>query len=252
MRIETLDGISWAWMALALLTCVVLFRVAPPFGRHASERWGPMLGTRLGWVLMELPSLLIMGVFLVRGMPWDGSYAWLLFALWIVHYVHRTLVYPLRIRPAATRMPLLIAACAIGFNVVNAGLNGATLTVLAADYDRAWLTSPHCLAGGALFGLGMAINLKADTMLIRLRADGAGGYRIPRGFLFEQVSAPNLLGEMLQWAGFALMAWNPAALSFAIWTVANLLPRAKHHHDWYHARFPDYPPQRKVVFPYLY
>ena len=33
---------------------------------------------------------------------------------------------------------------------------------------------------------------------------------------------------------------------------ANLLPRAKHHHDWYHARFPDYPPQRKVVFPYLY
>ena len=125
-------------------------------------------------------------------------------------------------------------------------------SLLAADYDRAWLTSPHCLAGGALFGLGMAINLKADTMLIRLRADGAGGYRIPRGFLFERVSSPNLFGEMLEWAGFALMAWNLAALSFAVWTVANLLPRAKHHHDWYHARFPDYPPQRKVVFPYLY
>lgn len=252
MTPATLDSIAWAWMALALVTCVVLYRVAPPFGRHASERWGPMLGTRLGWVLMELPSLSIMGVFLVRGMPWEDSYAWLLFALWIAHYVHRTLVYPLRIRPAATRMPLLIVASAIAFNVVNAGLNGVTLTVLAADYDRAWLTSPHCLAGAALFALGMGINLQADTMLIRLRANGDGGYRIPRGFLFERVSSPNLFGEMLEWTGFALMAWNLAALSFAVWTVANLLPRAKHHHDWYRARFPDYPPQRKVVFPYLY
>lgn len=252
MTPATLSGIAWAWMALALATCIVLFRVAPPFGRHASERWGPMLGTRLGWVLMELPSLLIMGAFLARGMPWDGSYAWVLFALWIAHYIHRTLVYPLRIRPAATRMPLLIVACAIAFNVVNAGLNGATLVALAADYGRAWLVSSHFLAGALLFALGMAINLKADTMLIRLRGNGDTGYRIPRGFLFERVSSPNLFGEMVQWCGFALMAWNLAALSFAVWTIANLLPRAKHHHDWYHARFPDYPVQRKVVLPYLY
>jgi len=252
MPVETLNGIAWAWMALALVTCVVLFRIAPPFGRHASERWGPMLGTRLGWVLMELPSLLIMGAVLARGMPWAGSYAWLLFALWIAHYIHRTLVYPLRIRPAATRMPILIVACAIAFNVVNAGLNGATLSALAADYDRAWLGSPHFLAGAVLFALGMAVNLKADTMLIRLRERGAGGYSIPRGFLFERVSSPNLLGEMVQWCGFALMAWNLAALSFAVWTIANLLPRAKHHHDWYLARFPDYPARRKVVFPFLY
>ena len=69
MSPQSLEYVAWAWMALALVTCVVLFRVAPPFGRHASERWGPMLGTRLGWVLMELPSLLIMAAFLARGMP---------------------------------------------------------------------------------------------------------------------------------------------------------------------------------------
>lgn len=252
MTPATLANMAWAWMALAVVTCAVLFRVAPPFGRHASARWGPTLDTRLGWMVMELPSLLVMGVFLFRGAPWTGSYAWILFGLWIAHYVHRTLVYPLRIRPAATRMPLLVVASAIAFNLVNAGLNGATLVLHAGDYDRAWLGSPHFVAGAALFALGMAINLKADTMLIRLRGNGDTGYRIPRGFLFEHVSSPNLLGEMLQWCGFALMAWNLAALSFAVWTIANLLPRAKHHHDWYLARFPDYPAERKAVLPYLY
>jgi hypothetical protein len=248
----SLAAIAHAWTALALVAGAVLMRVPPPFGRHTSARWGPTLDTRLGWFAMELPSLAIMTAVLALAAPVRASFAWILFALWVAHYANRTLVYPLRIRPAARRMPLVIVGSAIAFNLVNASLNGAWLATHAADYDAAWLASPRFALGAALFALGAYVNLKSDAMLIALRRGGAGGYSIPRGFLFERVSAPNLFGESIEWLGFAVMAANPAAWSFCVWTIANLLPRAKHHHAWYRARFPDYPPARRAMIPWLY
>ncbi|MFC1990171.1 hypothetical protein ACFLVW_06425 [Chloroflexota bacterium] len=38
-------------------------------------------------------------------------------------------------------------------------------------------------------------------------------------------------------------------LAFAVWTMANLVPRARAHHAWYHKHFPDYPAGRKVLVP---
>ena len=64
---------------------------------------------------------------------------------------------------------------------------------------------------------------------------------MPRGGFFRWVSCPNYLGEMLQWSGFALATWSLPGLSFALWTVANLLPRAVAHHRWYRREFADYP-----------
>jgi steroid 5-alpha reductase family enzyme len=119
-------------------------------------------------------------------------------------------------------------------------------------YSQAWLSSPNFLIGIILFVIGFAINLRSDTILINLRKPGETGYKIPRGFLFTYVSSPNLFGEIIEWAGFALMAWNLPALSFMVWTFANLVPRAKNHHDWYLQQFPDYPRERKIVFPFLY
>jgi hypothetical protein len=41
------------------------------------------------------------------------------------------------------------------------------------------------------------------------------------------------------------------ALSFAIWTIANLLPRALQHHRWYQQTFSEYPAERKAVIPFI-
>jgi len=65
------------------------------------------------------------------------------------------------------------------------------------------------------------------------------------------VSCPNLFGEIVEWSGFAMMCWNLPALSFAIWTAANLIPRAISHHRWYRQRFADYPAARKAVIPFI-
>ena len=41
---------------------------------------------------------------------------------------------------------------------------------------------------------------------------------------------------------------NPkAGLTFAVWTAANLVPRARAHHAWYRRTFEDYPANRKAL-----
>ena len=74
---------------------------------------------------------------------------------------------------------------------------------------------------------------------------------IPRGGLYERITAPNYFGEILEWTGWAIATWSWAGLAFAVYAVANLGPRAFANHRWYHERFPDYPPERKVLIPYL-
>ena len=102
-----------------------------------------------------------------------------------------------------------------------------------------------------MFAAGFATHVRADALLARLRAPGETGYKIPRGFLFDAVSCPNYLGEIVEWIGWALAAWSLAGASFAFWTIANLLPRALTHHRWYRATFPDYPKARYALVPGL-
>jgi ABC-type uncharacterized transport system YnjBCD permease subunit len=36
---------------------------------------------------------------------------------------------------------------------------------------------------------------------------------------------------------------------FALWVIANLLPRAFTHHQWYKEKFENYPKNRKAIIP---
>lgn len=254
MQQETLEVIAYSWLALAIAVHITMFYVTAPFGRHTSDKWGMSVNNKVGWVIMEAPSLGIMAYFLFFGSRTFLSYAWILFVLWLLHYVNRTFIYPMRIKPTPKKMPLFIVINAIFFNFMNAGLNGYYLAELAPveNYDVSWLTTAHFWIGAVLFFGGMYINVKADNILIQLRKPGETGYKIPKGFLFGLVSSPNLFGEIVEWTGFALMAWNLPAFTFMAWTFANLVPRAKNHHDWYRRNFEDYPGERRVVFPFLF
>jgi 3-oxo-5-alpha-steroid 4-dehydrogenase 1 len=254
MSLPILETITWIWIAIAIIVHITMFFVTAPFGRHTSEKWGIMIDNKVGWVIMELPSLLIMLFFLLTGSHSFQSYVWVLFGFWILHYTNRAIIYPMRIKATPKKMPLVIALSAVWFNLMNAGLNGYFLAELSDNgfYTTGFLNSIHFITGAFLFIIGMLINLKADNILINLRKPGETGYKIPKGFLFDYVSSPNLFGEIIEWSGFALMAYNLPALSFMVWTLANLVPRAKNHHDWYLRTFPDYPKERKVVFPFLF
>ena len=49
----------------------------------------------------------------------------------------------------------------------------------------------------------------------------------------------------------AIATWSLAPVAFAIWTTANLAPRALSNHRWYRQQFPDYPSERRALVPYV-
>jgi len=54
---------------------------------------------------------------------------------------------------------------------------------------------------------------------------------------------------MIEWTGWAIATFSLPGLVFALWTAANLVPRALKHHAWYRATFADYPSARKAIIP---
>jgi 3-oxo-5-alpha-steroid 4-dehydrogenase 1 len=109
--------------------------------------------------------------------------------------------------------------------------------------------APTFLLGAALFAGGLIVNRKSDLTLHDLRRVNESGYEIPQGGLYRWVSSPNYLGEIIEWTGWAIGTWSLAGLSFALWTAANLAPRARSNHVWYQQQFPDYPDERKALIP---
>jgi protein-S-isoprenylcysteine O-methyltransferase Ste14 len=198
---------------------------------------------------MEAPAaLLLPGLALPALLRERWSTGLMLVGLWLLHYVNRAFVFPFRLR--STRpMPFSVIGMAIAFNIMNGWLNAHGL--LAPELGRAALSSPRVLCGVALFLAGLLINWDADARLVRLRAPG-GAYAIPRGGLYEWVSCPNYLGELIEWGGFALATGSFAALAFVVWTFANLAPRARSHHRWYREHFADYPRARRALIPLLW
>lgn len=149
------------------------------------------------------------------------------------------------------RFPLSGVVFGILFNSINGFINGYAVAHAPHLMDAAWLHDPRFVVGLAVAVAGWLINFQADTILIGLRQDGSTGYKVPYGGLFRYVSSANYFGEIVLWCGWALMSFTPAGLSFAVFSTANLLPRALSHHRWYAEHFPDYPRERKAIIPGL-
>ena len=226
-----------------------LFFINAPYGRHTDRRWGPAMPNHIGWVVMEAPAALGFAVCFFAGSAPKNLTAFVFLGLWEAHYVHRAFIYPFQIADGRKKMPVLVILMGFIFNCGNAYLNGAYLFSLSGGYSRDWLTDPRFVIGAAMFVLGFTLNRRADRTLRRLRAPGETGYKIPYGGLFERVSCPNYLGEIIEWSGWALATWSLPGVSFAVWTFANLAPRARAHHQWYRENFPKYPSDRKALIP---
>lgn len=251
MSQETFQILVISWIVLAIITFPILLKITAPYGRHSKGNWGPTLNNKLGWLVMELPSLLVFTYFIVSGPTLKSRIIWAFGILWFIHYFYRSVIFPFRLKTPGKQMPGLIVLSAILFNLVNASLNGYYLGYLSEGYPADWLLDPRFIIGIIIFILGFITNQVSDQILLNLRKGGKTGYFIPKGWLFRYVSCPNFLGEIMEWTGFAIMAWNLPAFSFALWTAVNLIPRALDHHKWYKSTFADYPKERKAVIPFL-
>jgi len=246
------NDIVIAWFTLAAAVFIALFFVAAPYGRHARSGWGPTIATKTGWIVMEAGAPLVFAACFILGENTHTLTVLVFLALWEAHYIHRTFIYPFSLRDNARQMPIAIVGFGLLFNMVNSYLNGRYIFTFSTSYTSQWLADPRFGTGLALFIAGFIINRQADGVLRRLRGAGEPDYKIPYDGLYRWISCPNYFGEIIIWTGWAVATWSLPGLAFAIWTAANLVPRARSHHRWYHEHFPDYPPGRKALMPGLW
>ena len=99
---------------------------------------------------------------------------------------------------------------------------------------------------------GKGVNEWSDAKLRSLRADGSTGYKIPRGGLYEYVSCPNFLAEIVEWIGFAIMSWSLPGVIYAAWVSLTLFSTGLGTHRWYVEHFGKaYPRNRRAIIPFL-
>ncbi len=241
-----------AWFILAAAMFIFLLRFVAPYGRHVRGGWGPVINNKTAWVVMESAAPLVFLLCFLLGDSARNMTALAFLGLWEMHYMHRAFIYPFGLRGANKQMPIAIIASGVLFNVVNGYLNGRYLFTFSGGYPDRWLGDIRFIIGAALFIIGFIINRRADQTLRSLRKPGESVYRIPHDNLYRWVSSPNYLGEIVTWIGWAVATWSLPGLAFALWTAANLVPRARAHHAWYRQHFSNYPPERKVLVPHLW
>lgn len=241
----------YIWMGIAVVTFPVLLRVTAPYGRHTTNTWGPTINNKWAWFIMEVPVIVMFSWLLFSGPNNISIPVYIFYGTFMLHYANRVFVFPLRIKSNGKRMPIAVVAMAFFFNICNGFFNGYWFGYLSPEYPMTWLKDPRFIIGVILFFSGMYINMSSDQKLLDLRKGGKKGYYIPKGGLFKYVSSPNLFGEVVEWLGWAMMSWCLPSFSFALWTMANLIPRALDHQRWYKSRFPEYPKDRKAVIPFI-
>ena len=109
------QGLTWLQIVHAFLTVAAVSKIRAPYGRHSREGWGPKIPARWGWVGMEMPAVAFFIWLFFQGQHAEQVVPLILLGIWQVHYIHRTLIFPFRIRAEGKTMPLMVAVMAFVF-----------------------------------------------------------------------------------------------------------------------------------------
>lgn len=223
---------------IALVVFVSLFFVDAGYGKFYDKKWGPAINNKLGWVLMEAPVFIAMMALWLCSDRRDDLVRMAFLFLFELHYIQRSFVFPFRMRGNSV-MPLSIILMGVTFNVLNALMQGGWIFYLSPDdyYGPDWLTTPKFIGGFLIFLIGMYINIQSDDIIRNLRKDGDSGHYLPKEGMFRYVTSANYFGELVEWIGFAILTWSWSGAVFAVWTFANLAPRASRIYDQYKVEF---------------
>ena len=152
----------------ALISFVTLLFVTAPYGRFARPGWGPTVPAKWAWMIMEFPALLVILFIFLRNGSWTNPVSVVFIILWEIHYVQRTLIYPLILKSGNKSFPLLLILFAIFFNSLNGFLNGTFLFEMQV-YSTSWFMDPRFIIGLIVFIGGFLINKQSDKYLNRDR-----------------------------------------------------------------------------------
>jgi len=255
MPVNTFNLFLLGMAVVAVVVFVALFFVNAGYGKFYTPKWGPSLENHLGWFLMEVPVFLVMLLLWWLSDRREDGIRLVFLLLFELHYFHRSFIFPLQLR-GHSRMPLAIVLMGATFNTLNAFMQGGWIFYFSpADYyPQNWLLSLPFLVGVLLFFFGMYVNIQSDRIIRNLRKPGDTAHYLPRGGMFQYVTSANYFGEFVEWVGFAILTWSWAGAVFALWTFANLAPRAARIYDMYAREFPEEmdTARMKRIIPFIY
>ena len=237
-----------------IVTFISLLFLKAEYGRHnnRSEKW-LIVSDTFAWIFQEFPTLAISMFYTLNYFLYSEKINYIKFifiSFYNLHYIHRTLIYPFKLLSKSKKMPIDIVIMAFTFNIFNATMINRSI-FLFSEYNSQIFFTRSFYFGSLLYFLGMFINLYHDYYILNEKKKRNGNYFIPKSFLFNYISCPNYLGEIIEWIGFAIASQNSCAFLFAISTFSNLFPRALTHNEWYRAKFKEYPNNIKAIIPYL-
>ncbi|MCI2082523.1 MAG: DUF1295 domain-containing protein [Bacteroidales bacterium] len=242
---------------LAVIVFVALQYYNAGYGYLHTRKWGISVSNKIGWIIMEAPVFFLMWIMLMHAERSVTVTIWTITFIFEMHYFQRSFIFPLLIRGKST-MPVAIIIMGMVFNSINAYMQGGWLYHYCPPdmYSDAWLHSPKFIIGTLVFLFGFYTNLQSDYIIRHLRKDGDPSHKhyIPYGGMFKYVSSANYFGEITEWVGFALLSWSPSGLVFALWTIANLVPRSNSLYNKYNEEFGEEFSKlnRKRVIPFIY
>lgn len=177
--------------------------------------------------------------------------AWLSLGLWCFHFARRTSESLWVHRYGKAAVPTGDVITEYVYYWGFAAWNAWSLTSATYREPQMWLV----LLGVLIFASAQTGNARAHRMLRELRPEGSKLRVIPRGFLFERVSCPHYLFEILSWVGFALVTETWAARVFLVVASGILGAWAHTRHVAYRKDFDGnegremYPTSRRALIP---
>ncbi|KAL3574442.1 hypothetical protein D5086_025055 [Populus alba] len=114
-----------------------------PYGKHNRLGWGPTIPPPLAWFIMESPSILLPLILFPFGQHFTNPKALVLMSPYLLHYFHRTFIYPLRIYQSTSHQntkttigfPLILTFNGFLTQALNTYIQARWVSHYKSDYD---------------------------------------------------------------------------------------------------------------------
>lgn len=199
-------------------------------------------------------SYSVAGLSFVVFVPWGNHAAWLVAALWVFHFVRRSLEAQFVHRYSGRKVP------PSDYLVEYVYYWGFAVWISWTLRDPNWTLPSHLvtLCAALVFAVGEIGNAWAHLKLRSLRSSSGETQRqVPTGGLFDWISCPHYLCEITTWCGFLLLTRVLASFVFLILGAVIVGSYALARHQRYRAEFDGnegrklYPQSRKAILPFL-
>ena len=141
-------------LAYSAMGWLVLTGIKLNYGRLSNSIAKVYLSPKIGWFIFEIPNLIWVCYFLF----YIGDSITLPYVLFIIHYINRDIIYPLRLK-STTKVPLEIMLSAFSFTFGNGYLQGI------ANQQHVPQNGLIVFLGVIVFFAGMWINIHSDNIL---------------------------------------------------------------------------------------